>query len=188
MDLTGGEALLDGARVRVWPLRPARRAVARMALDATRASVRCAEVGDVAEMVALMEAFVRRGLLLPRDESQVYRHFREFVVAEVGGRIVGCAGLRVYSQKSAEIVALAVDEAAHGQGVGRRMVAELIERARAMGIARVFALTLEEGFFARLGFRRVDVAEFPEKIAADCAGCAKRACCVEVAVALDLAV
>jgi hypothetical protein len=49
---------------------------------------------DVDEMHALLEGFARRGLLLPRTVEEVYRNFREFVVAEHDGRVVGCAHRR----------------------------------------------------------------------------------------------
>ena len=49
-------------------------------------------------------------------------------------------------------------------------------------VSRVFALTVQERFFHRLGFRTVPMTEFPEKIARDCQGCARRATCAEIAV------
>ena len=176
----------DGtAAVRLWPLRMATRRVVEPAREGLVA-LRDAALSDVPEISALLDGFARRGLLLPRTDAQLYRHFREFTVAADAAGVAGCGALKVYSQASAEIGALAVDARLHGQGIGRRIVEELIEQARAMGIARVFALTLQEGFFERLGFRVVNVAEFPEKIAADCVGCAKRSACIEIAVAMEL--
>ena len=99
------------------------------------------------------------------------------------GRVVGCAGLRVYSPDLAELCALAVDERAHGRGVGRQLVDGIVEQAADLGIRTLFALTLEEGFFHRLGFRTVKKELFPQKIAADCVGCPKRNACPEITVA-----
>jgi N-acetylglutamate synthase-like GNAT family acetyltransferase len=50
----------------------------------------------------------------------------------------------------------------------------------------VFALTLRDSFFHRLGFETLPISAFPEKIAADCTGCARRTACNEIAVALTL--
>jgi len=41
------------------------------------------------------------------------------------------------------------------RGVGRAIVATLVERAQALGVARVFCLTFEVEFFARLGFAEI---------------------------------
>lgn len=143
---------------------------------------------DVEEMHALLDGFARAGLLLPRSVEEVYRNFREFVVAEHDGRIVGCAGLRLYSSNLGEIVGLAVSEESHGRGVGRLMIETLLAQAASLGLDRVIALTLQPEFFARLGFTPTAVAEYPQKIAADCSRCAKRANCIEIAVAYDLTV
>lgn len=144
--------------------------------------------GDVEEMHTLLETFARQGLLLPRAVEEVYRNFREFVVAEYDGRIVGCAGLRLYTSELGEIVALAVSPESHGQGVGRRMVETLLAEGRALGLRQVIALTLQPGFFAKLGFVPADVADYPHKVQADCSRCARRATCNEIAFAFDLSV
>jgi amino-acid N-acetyltransferase len=141
---------------------------------------------DVEELHTLLGGFAAQGLLLPRTVEEVYRNFREFVVAEHNGRIVGCAGLRLYSSNLGEIVGLAVSEESHGRGVGRLMVDTLLAQAKSLGLHKVIALTLKPEFFTKLGFEAADVADYPQKIAADCSRCAKRATCVEHAVAYDL--
>ena len=143
---------------------------------------------DVEEMHSLLEGFARQGLLLPRAVEEVYRNFREFVVAEHNGRIVGCSGLRLYNHELGEIVALAVSDESHGRGVGRLMVDTLLAQAKSLGLKRVIALTLQPGFFAKLGFEEVNVADYPDKVQADCSRCARRATCNEIAFKYDLGV
>lgn len=150
-------------------------------------SLRRAEPADAAPVHALLEQHVAEGRVLPRSLGQIYRTIRDFVIAVQDDAVVGSASLRIHSAGLAEVAALAVAPACQGRGVGRRMVETLVDEARALGIARVFALTLEDGFFHRLGFRTGSVAEFPEKLAADCSGCAKRTHCVEICVVRDLA-
>jgi amino-acid N-acetyltransferase len=82
--------------------------------------------------------------------------------------------------------ALAVAKSHQGTGLGSRIVETLVHDARALGLQRVFALTLQERFFNRLGFETTNISEFPEKVAADCTGCARRATCNEIAVACTL--
>ena len=72
----------------------------------------------------------------------------------------------------------------YGTDTPLKQVANIsVEDARTLGIARVFALTMQVEFFGKVGFEPTLVSEFPEKIAADCAGCSRRDHCVEVAVA-----
>ena len=154
--------------------------------SAAEVVIREATPGDVEEMHTLLDGFARAGLLLPRAVEEVYRNFREFVVAEHNGRIVGCCGLRLYTAELGEIVALAVSGESHRRGVGRMLVETLLAQANTLGLKRVIALTLQPGFFARLGFNEVDVADYPHKLQADCQNCARRATCNEIAFAYDL--
>ncbi|MGQ0560678.1 MAG: GNAT family N-acetyltransferase [Gemmatimonadota bacterium] len=154
--------------------------------SAQEVTLREALPSDVEAMHTLLDGFAKRGLLLPRAVDEVYRNFREFIVAEHGGRMVGCSGLRLYSSELGEIVGLAVSEESHGRGVGRRMIETLVAQAKSLGLKKVIALTLQPDFFFKLGFEPAVVAEYPQKIAADCSRCAKRATCIEIAVAYQL--
>jgi amino-acid N-acetyltransferase len=148
--------------------------------------VRRAEPADAMELHALLEQFVAPGMLIPRTLKQVYQSIRDFIVVVDRGVIVGAGALRIYSAQLAEIGALAVSAERQGTGLGGRVVETLVHDARALGLQRVFALTLRDRFFHRLGFETVPIGGFPEKIAADCTGCARRAACNEIAVALNL--
>ena len=149
--------------------------------------VRAARPGDMLQVTRLINGFAARGLMLPRLPEQLVRHFREFVVAIDGdGRVLGCVALRVYTAQLAELVALAVVEEAQGLGVGRMLVQKIEEEACALGVGTVFALTLQEGFFHRQGFRTVEKELFPLKVWADCRSCASRDDCSETAVVKEL--
>lgn len=144
--------------------------------------VRRAEPSDAREIHELLERFVAPGMLIPRTLKQVYRSIRDFVVVIERGRIIGCGALRIYTAELAEVGALAVSEECRGTGLGKRIVETLVHDARALGLHRVFALTMEERFFHRCGFETTVISEFPEKVAADCASCARRTSCNEIAV------
>jgi amino-acid N-acetyltransferase len=58
----------------------------------------------------------------------------------------------------AEVRTLAVDPQARGTGTGHALLTQLLERARELGVRRVFCLTFEVEFFARHGFRELDGA------------------------------
>jgi amino-acid N-acetyltransferase len=149
--------------------------------------LRRARLDDVDQMYRLLDGFARQGLLLPRRIQDVYRNVREFVVAvDENDVVVGCGGLRIYTAVLAEIIALAVDERCHGKGVGRQIVEHLLKDARTLDVCRVFAMTLQPEFFQKVGFSTTHIGLFPEKIAIDCSGCAKRATCQEITMMLDL--
>lgn len=150
-------------------------------------SLRPARIADMRAVEPLINGFARRNLMLPKTHDQLARLFREFVVAvDDSDAVVGCGALRVYNEGLAEVSSLAVHEAAHGLGVGRRIVERLVEEARALDLGMVFALTLQEIFFHRLGFRTVPRESFPLKVWADCRSCPKLHACDEIAVAREL--
>jgi amino-acid N-acetyltransferase len=153
----------------------------------TELVVRPARIGDMQQVEPLINGFAAQNLMLPKTPDQLVRNFREFVVVTNRfDRVVGCGALRVYSDSLAEIVSLAVDESAHGLGVGRKVVERLLEEARALGLRTVFALTLQEAFFHKLHFRTVSKEMFPLKVWADCRNCPKLHACDEIAVAVDV--
>jgi amino-acid N-acetyltransferase len=153
----------------------------------TDVRVRAAEIADMQRVEPLINGFAARNLMLPKSVDQLVRNFREFVVAEdAHGGLLGCGALRIYSPSLAEIVSLAVSERAHGAGVGGTLVERLCDEARALSVSTVFALTLRDGFFHRLGFRTVPKEMFPLKVWADCRSCPKLHACDEIAVARDL--
>lgn len=181
--------LQDAAKLRL-ETRRARRTVSVLQFEEPRPAVklRRAEPADAPAIHALLEQYVSDGVMLPRTLEQIYRAIRDFVIAEEAGTLVGCGALRIYHQGLAEVGALAVAPSVQGRGVGRRVVETLLEDARALGIERVLALTLQVEFFGRLGFEVRPVAEFPEKVAADCSTCARRTRCPETAVSRQVGV
>src|SRR3990172_7020262 len=104
-------------------------------------------------MEALMAPFVATGDLLPRNNYDLCRHIKEYVVAEAfDGSVVGCGSLKIYSRHLAEIAGLAVRADCQGAGVGRALLETLIAEARAHGLAEVLALTRRPEFFQKAGF------------------------------------
>jgi len=81
---------------------------------------------------------------------------------------------------------LAIKAEWKGRGVGRLIVENLLEQARTLGLPRVFALTYQDGFFERAGFRAVPHEMLPHKIWGDCLNCPKYPNCDEIAMMLDL--
>lgn len=87
-----------------------------------------------------------------------------FVVAELGDRLVGVAGLETHGPDGV-LRSVAVDPAARGTGLGGRLTARVVEGAREAGLRRLYLLTTTaEGYFPRHGFRRIDRADVSEAV------------------------
>jgi len=160
----------------------------RDARDAARVQVRPAREADVGAIVALVNEFAAEKVMLPRTPESVLLALHDFVVAADGrGRVLACAALKEYSPSLAEVASVAVARAAHGQGLGRRVVAAVEALAERRGITELFALTLTDGFFEAIGYGITDVARYPEKQRRDCAVCPRRTACNEICVSKTLA-
>ena len=126
--------------------------------DPAAIEIRRAQVGDVAQIRALVEAHARDGILLGKAPVTFYEDVQEFWVAEdaVTRRVIGCGALHVLWEDLAEIRTVAVDAEFRRAGVGSRVVRQLVETARWLGVRRIFVLTFEVAFFAGLGFEVID--------------------------------
>jgi amino-acid N-acetyltransferase len=125
-------------------------------------TVRPARTADVPVIRALIDQNVGSGRLLDKTTVNLYEDILEFCVAEVSGspssvvgRVVGCGALHVMWEDLAEIRTVAVDSSLRGHGIGHLIVDELLDRARAVGVARVFCLTFAVDFFAQHGFSEI---------------------------------
>jgi amino-acid N-acetyltransferase len=150
-------------------------------------TIRKARIDEAPAIAHLVNHYAAKGMMLPKTLLAVYEYVRDFVVAvDDNGAVLGCGALRVMWHDLAEVRSLAIDENCQRQGVGRRLVLALIDEARELGLARVFALTYQRTFFEKLGFAEVTKDIFPQKVWLDCKGCPKQACCDEIAMLLIL--
>ena len=124
--------------------------------------------------------------MLHRSLESVYESLRDFLVCCQDGQVVGCVGLSVSWQDLGEIRSLAVEAGHQGKGIGRALVMQAAQDAKALGLKRIFALTYEMKFFAALGFVVVDKESLPTKVWRDCIYCPRANACDEIAVVLDL--
>jgi amino-acid N-acetyltransferase len=145
-------------------------------------AVRKAGMHDIAPILALINGYAAKGIMLPRTELEVSEDIRDFSVAVVAGRLVGCGALHFYTPYTAEIRSLAVAEEAKTHGIGRRLIEALVREASNYSLDAVFAFTYVADFFRKMGFQEVERGELPLKVWKDCVRCPKFQCCDEVAV------
>jgi amino-acid N-acetyltransferase len=117
--------------------------------------VRPARTDDVRIIRQLVDAYAPDRRLLSKATVTLFEDIQEFLVAEVDGEVVGCGALHVMWADLAEVRTVAVHPSMIRRGIGRAIVSRLIERATALGVGRVFCLTFEVDFFARLGFAEI---------------------------------
>ena len=144
--------------------------------------VRIAKIPDVKAIYSLINSYAEQDKMLFRSMADIYENLQSFSVADVNDNVVGCCALQIIWSDLAEIKSLAIDEKNTGKGAGKMLVADAIEKAGQLGIQNVFALTLEPGFFEKLGFRVIEKDELPMKVWSDCARCPKQDHCDEIAV------
>ncbi|MGA2092971.1 MAG: N-acetyltransferase [Sedimentisphaerales bacterium] len=145
-------------------------------------NVRSANVNDVRAIHGLINTYAERDQMLFRSLADIYTNLQTFFVAEQDGQVVGCCALEVIWSDLAEVKSLAVDENHKGRGVGASLVNAAVEKAKTMGVPKVFGLTLKPQFFEKLGFKVVDKDLLPMKVWSDCARCTKQQNCDETAV------
>ena len=117
--------------------------------------IRSARTSDVPRIQKIAEPLVADRILLGKEMVELYESIQECVVAELDGEVVGFGALHVMWQDLAEVRTLAVDVNNKRRGLGAAMLNELLERAKNLGVHRVFCLTFEVDFFQRHGFAEI---------------------------------
>lgn len=145
-------------------------------------TLRRARPSDVPALLALVNGYADRGLLLPRTEASLHERLGDFTVVEVEGRLAGCGALSALGHGVGEVRSLAVSEDRNGMGLGHMLVDHLLEEAAARGFREVLALTRRRHFFQRLGFGVTERERYLDKLSADCAACPLNTCCDETAM------
>jgi amino-acid N-acetyltransferase len=83
---------------------------------------------------------------------------------------------------------VAVAQDSQGEGIGAQLVGACLDEAKQLGIATVFCLTYQPGFFEKFGLSQIDKMELPRKVWTECYHCPKFPDCGEVALIRQLEV
>jgi len=119
--------------------------------------IRPARTSDVLAVRDLVENYAGDGpRLLRKNTVTLYEDVQEFYVAEQDGKIVGCGALHVMWHDLGEVRTVAVDPSCKGQGIGSQILEALTDRAKVLGLSRLFCLTFETKFFVRHGFESIE--------------------------------
>jgi amino-acid N-acetyltransferase len=119
-------------------------------------NIRPARTSDVKAIRQLVDSYAAPGQMLSKETVTLYESVQEFTVAEVDGKVIGCGALHVLWDDLAEVRTVAVDKNFHKKGIGHELLEKIIERARIVGVERIFCLTFQTEFFGRHGFVEIE--------------------------------
>jgi amino-acid N-acetyltransferase len=113
--------------------------------------IRPARTSDVKAIRQLVDSYAAPGKMLTKETVTLFEGVQEFTVAEEDGVIVGCGALHILWEDLAEVRTVAVQESRQKEGIGHK----ILERAREVGVNRIFCLTFQTEFFGRHGFEEI---------------------------------
>lgn len=108
---------------------------------------------DIRSIQQLIKSSVESEELLPRTRAAIEKQLDDYYIYEVDKNPVACVALHPYPEtNSGELACLCVRTTHENQGVGRRMVQFVEDRAREMGLNSLLALSTQAfNFFQSKG-------------------------------------
>ena len=138
-------------------------------MQITFRSFEAGQPGDREAFRVLNEQWIAKYFVLEEKDIQTLREPEKYILkpgghiymASIDDEIVGCCALIANGLGSYEVAKMAVDESRRNQGIGKAMLAHVIEEAQALGAYR---LTLETNsklknaihVYESLGFKHID--------------------------------
>jgi amino-acid N-acetyltransferase len=117
--------------------------------------IRPAKTSDIKKIREIVSHYISERRLLAKETVTLYESVQEFSVAEVNSEVVGCGALHVLWEDLAEVRTVAVKKDFHGKGIGHQLLENIINRAKEVGVKRIFCLTFETKFFGAHGFNEI---------------------------------
>ena len=103
-----------------------------------------------------IDAYTLQRRLLAKETVMLYEDVQEFVVAESDGKVIGCGALHVLWEDLGEVRTVGVIDTFRGKKIGHQILEAVIEKARSLGLKRLFCLTFETKFFGDHGFKEIE--------------------------------
>ena len=115
--------------------------------------IRRAKKRDVRSIQQLIQTSVESEELLPRSRAAIEKQLDDYYIFEVDKNPVACVALHLYPEThQGELACLCVRATHENQGVGRRMVQFVEDRAREIGLESLLALSTQAfNFFQSKG-------------------------------------
>ena len=146
-----------------------------------------AKLSDIEKVQKLVSPEIQNGIILDRSNDEIATNIRSYTLVMLGDELIGFAALHIHTSYLGEIRSLIIKDGYRGQKIGEKLIGELIEEAKPLGLKKVLSLTYKQSFFERLGFVEIPKESLPEhKIWADCIKCKHFPICNEVSLVKDL--
>lgn len=130
--------------------------------------VRPARTSDIGAIADLCGPLIQSRVLLGKERVELYESVQEFLVAEdSSGKVIGCGALHVMWEDLGEVRTLAIESSHQGKGIGKKILESLLERAKGLGLKRIFCLTFEVEFFSKLGFEPISESPVAPEVYAE---------------------
>ena len=118
--------------------------------------IRPARTSDVKQIRKIIDTYAAPGRMLEKETVTLFESVQEFVVALDGYEVVGCAALHILWEDLAEVRTVAVVERLHKSGIGHQLMEAIVDRAKSLGVERIFCLTFQTEFFGKHGFQVIE--------------------------------
>ena len=117
--------------------------------------IRPARTSDIKAIREIVDLYSLQRRLLSKETVTLYEAVQEFTVAELDGKVIGCGALHVLWEDLGEVRTVAVLEAHRNKKIGHQILEAISERAKKLGLKRLFCLTFETKFFGDHGFKEI---------------------------------
>ena len=118
--------------------------------------IRPAKTNDVSTIRKLVDTYAPERRLLSKATVTLYEAVPDFLVIEKNNSIIGAGAVHVLWEDLAEVRTVAIFPEFKNQGLGSQLLTALLEKAKNLGVKRVFCLTFETKFFAKHGFQEIE--------------------------------
>ena len=130
----------------------------------TYEDMRPARLEDVGPLSVLLRPLEEEGILIRRGRERLEMEIDRFFVVERDGMVIGCAALEPFEEeKMGELYCVAMNPRYREAGRGEALLDRIEERARELGVERLFVLTTRSAhFFQERGFEPSSVRQLPK--------------------------
>jgi amino-acid N-acetyltransferase len=126
--------------------------------------IRSARKKDVRVLVQLTRDSMVSEELSRRTRQEITRSLEDYYIFEIDRHPIGCVALHVYpEERKGELAFLCVSRSHENQGIGRRLIKVVEERARQVGVDQLFLLSTQSYTFfqAKAGFVEGSIDDLP---------------------------
>ena len=106
--------------------------------------IRPAKKKDIRAIQQLTKKAVEAEELIPRTRGEIEKNLADYYIFEIDKNPVACVALHVYpGQQQGELASLYVDPSHENQGIGRKLIQFVENKARELGLSELIALSTQ---------------------------------------------